>query len=67
MAINNAPVLRYFDIFIAAGGAHRAIVKEFTATSSSSGVIRITFTGVVDNAQCNGIELIPALHPGTTR
>jgi hypothetical protein len=59
VAIDNVPVLHKFDIFAAAGGADQAIVKAFTATSSSDGVISITFTSVVDNAAVNGIEIIP--------
>jgi hypothetical protein len=60
VAINNTPVLRHFDIYATAGGADRAIVKEFTATSSSSGVISITYTSVVNHAQSSGIEIVPA-------
>ena len=59
VAIDNVPVLRNFDIYAAAGGADQAIVKEFTATSSSAGVISITFTSMVDNAAVNGVEIIP--------
>ena len=59
VAINNTPVLRHFDIYAAAGGADRAIVKEFTTTPSSSGVISITYTAVVNNAQSSGIEIVP--------
>ncbi|HKC72936.1 MAG TPA: malectin domain-containing carbohydrate-binding protein, partial [Chloroflexota bacterium] len=59
VAINNTPVLRHFDIFAAAGGAHRAIVKEFTTTPSSSGVISITYTTVINHAQSSGIEIVP--------
>jgi Malectin domain len=59
VAINNTPVLRHFDIYAAAGGADRAVVKEFTTTPSSSGVISITYTSVVNNAQSSGIEIVP--------
>jgi hypothetical protein len=59
VAINYTPVLRHFDIYAAAGGADRAVVKEFTTTPSSSGVITITYTPVVNNAQSSGIEIIP--------
>jgi hypothetical protein len=73
VSINNAQVLRNFDIYAAAGGSDRAIVKEFTAIpmqtrpldkrtdgTGNGGVIRITFTGVVDFAETTGIEVIPA-------
>lgn len=62
VAINNTPVLRHFDIYAAAGSADRAIVKEFTITPSSSGVISITYTSVVNNAQSSGIEIVPNHH-----
>lgn len=62
VAINNTPVLRHFDIYAAAGSADRAIVKEFTTTPSSSGVISITYTAVVNNAQSSGIEIVPNHH-----
>jgi hypothetical protein len=55
-------VLRHFDIYAAAGSADRAIVKEFTITPSSSGVISITYTSVVNNAQSSGIEIVPNHH-----
>ncbi len=59
VAINNVPVLHHFDIYAASGGADTAIVKSFTATSSSDGVISIAFISVVDNASVSGIEIIP--------
>jgi hypothetical protein len=64
VAINNTPVLRHFDIYAAAGGADRAIVKAFTTTASSSGIISITYTSVVDNAHSNGLEIMQATGHG---
>ena len=64
VAINNTLVLRHFDIYAAAGGADRAIVKAFTATASSGGIISITYTGVVDYANSNGLEIIQTTGDG---
>jgi hypothetical protein len=57
VAINGATVLRNFDVFATAGGAHRALVKEFAATANSSGQIVIKFTTVINNALINGIQI----------
>jgi len=46
-----------FDIVAAAGGAHRATVKEFVTTADSAGNIMIQFVAVKDNAAINGIEV----------
>ncbi len=59
VAINGSPVLTNFDIYGAAGGENKAIVKEFTATADSSGTISIQLTTVKDNAKISGIEVIP--------
>ncbi len=58
VSINGAPVLSKFDIYQAAGGSYRAIIKQFNATSNSSGVVTISFTTVTDNAFINAIEII---------
>ena len=58
--INNARTLSAFDIIVAAGGANRAVVREFTTTANASGQIVIAFSSVVDNAKINGIEIISA-------
>jgi hypothetical protein len=60
VAINGAPVLTNFDTFAAAGGKNVAIAKSFSATASSGGTIAIAFTGMVDNAMVNGIEIYNA-------
>jgi hypothetical protein len=57
VAINGTQVLSNFDIFVAAGGENIALAKTFTATASSSGIITITFTSVVNNSMINGIEI----------
>src|SRR6202453_900087 len=57
--INGTQVLTDFDIFAAAGGEYIAVIEPFTATASSTGTITIQFVTVKDNAQVNGIEILP--------
>ena len=58
--INGTQVLTNFDIFATAGGEYIAVIEPFTATASSTGTITIQFVTVKDNAQINGIEILPA-------
>ncbi|WP_376796449.1 malectin domain-containing carbohydrate-binding protein, partial [Thermogemmatispora sp.] len=60
VSINGQQVLSNFDIYAAAGGANKAVVKEFSVTASGSGTLTIQFSTVVDNAQVNGLEVLPA-------
>jgi hypothetical protein len=57
VSINGQAVLSNFDIIAAAGGANKAVVKQFSATANASGTITIQFVTVKDNAQVNGIEI----------
>src|SRR5271157_5729735 len=57
VSINGSQVLNNFDIFAAAGGKDIAIVKQFTTTADSSGMITIQFTTVTNNAKISGIEI----------
>lgn len=57
VAINGTQVLTNYDIFQDAGGANKAVVKQFTTTSDANGKITIQFSTVVDNAMVNGIEI----------
>jgi len=59
VAINGTTVLPGFDIFAAAGGANRAIVREFAPTANTGGQLAITFTTLKDNAKSSGIEILP--------
>ena len=52
--------LTNFDIFAAAGGEFKAVVEQFTEVAPSSGTFTIQFSTVKDNAQVNGIEIVPA-------
>jgi hypothetical protein len=56
--LNGQQALSNFDIFATAGGADKAIVKQFTTTADASGKITIQFARVRDNAQVNAIEVI---------
>ena len=58
VSINATQVLANFDIFAAAGGANKAIVREFNATANASGQIIIAYTTVTDNAKSSGIEIL---------
>jgi hypothetical protein len=59
VSINGQQVLTNFDIVAAAGGANKATVQQLTATANGNGQLVIQFTSVVDQAQVNGIEVIP--------
>jgi hypothetical protein len=48
----------HFHIVADAGGANQAVVKEFAASTDNNGEFHIQFTGVIDQAQCSGIEIL---------
>jgi hypothetical protein len=52
-------VLSAFDIFIAAGGANKAIARTFSTTANSSGqvVIQLARNGGADNPKLSGIAV----------
>jgi hypothetical protein len=63
IAINGQPVLTNFDIFVAAGGMNKALVKEFPGiTPDAKGNIAIHITAAPDspdqNAKISGIEIL---------
>jgi hypothetical protein len=58
--INGTQVLTSFDIFATAGGEYIGVIRQFTATASSTGTVTIQFVTVKDNAQVNGIEVFPS-------
>jgi hypothetical protein len=66
VSINGSQVLSNFDIFAAAGAEYKAVVEQFTASANSGGSITIQFTTVKDNAQVNGIEVLPTGSPTPT-
>jgi hypothetical protein len=56
--VNGSRVLSNFDLFVAAGGANRALVQSFPV-NVTNGNLTILFTSVKSNAFINAIELIP--------
>ena len=59
VAINGQNVLQNFDIVAQAGGAFKALDKQFTV-SAVSGQIGIQFTSLVDNACVSAIAIVPS-------
>lgn len=51
--------LTNFDLFAAAGGMHKALVREFP-TAVTDGVLTIAFIRRVENAKISAIEILPA-------
>jgi len=59
VALNGTQVLTNYDIFAAAGGQNKAIIREFTCTPNGSGQIIIAYTaGTADQPKSSGIEII---------
>ncbi len=59
ITLDGIQVLTNFDIFAVAGGEYIANIQQFTTTANSSGQVVIVLKSVKDNAQVNGIEVIP--------
>lgn len=57
VSINGTSELSNFDIYSEAGGANKALAKDFTVTSDADGKITIQFTTITDNAVVSGIEV----------
>ena len=59
--INDKPVLENFDIFVAAGGRNKAVMKEFPGVMpGKDGAIRVHFRpGSADQPKVHGIEVEP--------
>ncbi len=65
VSINGTQVLTNFDKVAAAGGANKAIVKEYVATANSAGHIWVQFSpGTIadTNPTISGIEIRPMIH-----
>ncbi len=60
VAIDGARVLSHFDIYAAAGGSYRAVVRSFVANATSSGTITVAYMAIVDNAKSSAVEILPA-------
>jgi N-acetylneuraminic acid mutarotase len=65
VAINGTTVLGNFDVFVAAGGAYRTVVRTFP-TAPVNGKITIAFIARVENAKVDAIELVPSTPSSTT-
>jgi hypothetical protein len=57
VAINGTQALSNFDVVAQAGGAFKALDKTFPI-NVTAGSIAITFTGVVENAMVNAIQIV---------
>jgi hypothetical protein len=68
VAINGGQVLSNFDIFAAAGGQDKAVVRQFTTRADGNGHLTITFSDVVQTATISGIEVFdpPSASPTTS-
>lgn len=55
---NGADILKDFDIFQAAGGANRAVLRQARVAADAQGRIVLAFIPVVDNPQINAIEVL---------
>ena len=59
VAINGTQILANYDIFAAAGGQNKAIVREFSASPNGSGKIVIAYTvGTADQPKSSGVEIL---------
>ena len=58
VSLNGQQVLSNFDILATAGAADKAVVEQFTATATASGMVTIQFITVKDNALVSGIEVL---------
>ena len=59
VTVNGVKVLNAFDVFAAAGGKNKAVIKDFRPTANASGQIVISFTAVTaaQDPIINGIEV----------
>jgi len=58
LIINGISVLASFDIYAAAGGRFKAIVKEFPFTTSSTGGASVKFNIIKGTSSINGMEVV---------
>ncbi len=56
--IENTTVLTKYDVFVAAGGIDKAIVRSFD-TTVTDGVMTIDFIRQIENAKISAIEILP--------
>jgi len=61
VAANGRPLLTDFDVFRAAGGADRAVVREFLVPADAAGRVALRFLTRVDNAFVSAVEVLPTV------
>jgi hypothetical protein len=57
--LNGTTALSSFDVFSAAGGANRALVREFSVNADGAGQLAVQFVSVRDSAKVSAIEVLP--------
>ncbi|HEV2864292.1 MAG TPA: malectin domain-containing carbohydrate-binding protein [Pyrinomonadaceae bacterium] len=62
VSVENQLALDDFDIYAAAGGAQRAVVREIQ-TTVTDGVLNVSFAASVDNAKVSAIEVFNGSPP----
>src|SRR5262249_32728307 len=58
VSLNGAAFLSNFDIFVAAGGMNKALVRAGTATADANGRISISFSNIANDPLVCGIEVL---------
>ncbi|MFZ0035323.1 MAG: malectin [Sedimentisphaerales bacterium] len=58
VTINDKGVLEDFDVYKAAGGPEKPVVKEFKGVTVTNGELAIGFTSNIENPEINGIEIL---------
>ncbi|GIV33216.1 MAG: hypothetical protein KatS3mg031_0751 [Chitinophagales bacterium] len=59
VTLEGTQVLSYFDIFAQAGGAEKAIKREFSNVVVNDGMLDIQFNAVINKAKISGICIVP--------
>jgi hypothetical protein len=59
VSLNGSTVLDNFDVFREAGGAHRAVDREFVA-HAAGGELRLRFDPIISNPKISAVEIEPA-------
>jgi hypothetical protein len=58
VTINNKGVLEDFDVYKAAGGPEKPVVKAFKGVTVTNGELVIGFVSNIENPEINGIEIL---------
>lgn len=58
VSVNGSPVLTNFDIFVAAGGKYKALIREFPTSADAAGKVTVTTSSAgADNPTIEGIQV----------